>query len=223
MHIWIIMDWNRRRAESKWLPKFMWHKAWADNVKKIIEIAWNNWVTYLTLWALSKENLIKRTEEEIGKIIWIIDDIESNLPDLMKNWIRFKTIWDIDLLPEKTKKILWNLEEKTKGNSKLVLTTALVYSWQDEIIRATRKIISAGIDPETLTNEEFKKFLDTSFLPNPDLIIRTWWDSRHSWFLLFLSEYAEYYFTEKKWPEFDENELLKAINSLNQAKRNFWK
>lgn len=222
-HIWIIMDWNRRWAKEKWLPTFFWHKAWADNVKKISEIAWKNWIEYLTLWALSKENLIKRTKEEIDKIISLIDKIEDFLWEMMNAWLKFRTIWNIESLPEKSVKILKGLEEKTKNNKWLILTVALVYSWQDEIIRATKKAISSWINPENLSPEEFRKFLDTSFLPNPDLIIRTWWDIRHSWFLLFDSEYSEYYFTDKKWPEFDEEEFLKAVSRLDLAKRNFGK
>lgn len=223
MHIWIIMDWNRRRAKERSLPTFFWHKAWADNVKKIVEIAWSKWVKYLTLWALSKENLIKREKDEIEKIISLVDKIEDFLWEMMEKWLRFKTIWDIEKLPERSVKILKWLEEKTKNNDWIILTIALVYSWQDEIIRATKKAINSWINPENLTYEEFKKFLDTSFLPNPDLIIRTWWDIRHSWFLLFDSEYAQYYFSEKKWPDFDQEELEKALFSLNNAKRNFWK
>lgn len=223
MHIWIIMDWNRRWAQEKWIPWFMWHKAWADNVKKIVEIAWRQGIEYLTLWALSKDNLVKRTKDEVDKIIWLIDKIEDFLWEMMERWLRFRTIWDISQLPEKSIKILAWLEEKTINNTWLVLTIALVYSWQDEILRATRKIIRDGLNPDEVTQEEFRKYLDSSFLPNPDLIVRTGWDSRHSWFLLFLSEYAEYYFTEKKWPEFDEEEFIKALNSLKSAKRNFWK
>lgn len=223
MHIWIIMDWNRRRAKERGLPTFFWHKAWADNVKKIVEIAWSKWIKYLTLWAMSKENLIKRDKDEIEKIISLIDKIEDFLWEMMEKWLRFKTIWDIEKLPERSVKILKWLEEKTKNNDWIILTIALVYSWQDEIIRATKKVINSWINPENLTYEEFKKFLDTYFLPNPDLIIRTWWDIRHSWFLLFDSEYSQYYFSDKKWPDFDEQELEKALFSLNNAKRNFWK
>jgi undecaprenyl diphosphate synthase len=223
MHIWVIMDWNRRWAKQKGLPAFFWHKAWADNVKKITEIAWREWIEYLTLWALSKENLIKRDKEEVEKIISLINNIENFLWEMMTKWLVFRTIWDIEKLPEKSVNILRKLEEKTKNNKWINLTVAFIYSWQDEIIRTTKKIINSWVNPEDLTNEEFRKYLDTSFLPNPDLIIRTWWDIRHSWFLLFDSEYSEYYFTDKKWPEFDENEFLKALGSLSSAKRNFGK
>jgi undecaprenyl diphosphate synthase len=99
----------------------------------------------------------------------------------------------------------------------------LIYGWQDEIVRATKKIIKAWIEPEKLTKQEFRKYTDTWKFPIVDLIIRTGWDIRHSWFLLYDSEYAEYYFTPKKWPEFDEKEFDKAIDFFNSSKRNFGK
>lgn len=223
MHIWIIMDWNRRWAKSRFLPAVAGHKAWAENVKKIVEEAWKLWVKYLTLWALSVDNLQKREKDEVENIIKLIDNIENFLWEMLEKDLKFETIWDIEKLPENSKNILKKITEKTKNNSWLVLNVALIYGWQDEIIRATKKILEKWLNPEDLTKEEFKKYLDTAHLPNPDLIIRTGWDSRHSGFLLFDSEYSEYYFTEKKWPEFDKEELEKAILSLKNSKRNFGK
>lgn len=222
-HLAIIMDWNRRWAKKRLLPAVAWHKAWADNVKNITQLAWDKGIKYLTLWALSTDNLQKRWEEEVSHIIKLINWIEKYLWDMMKKWVKLNLIWDIKKLPEESKKILTSLLEKTKNNSWIVLTIALIYWWQDEIIRATKKILEAWLNPETLTREEFRKYLDTKDLPQPDVIVRTGWDIRHSWFLLFDSEYSEYYFTQKWWPEFDEEELDSVINSFEKAKRNFWK
>lgn len=222
-HLWIIMDGNRRWAKSKNLPNIIWHKTWADNVKRISSLAQERWIKYLTLWALSTDNLWKRWEDEIKSIIWLIDNIEKFLWEMLENDLRFETIWDITKLPEKSQEVLNNVKEKTKNNKWITLIIALVYWWQDEIIRATKKIINEWIDPEKLTKDEFKKYLDTWKYPNPDIIVRTWWDVRHSGFLLFNSEYSEYYFTEKKWPEFDEIELDKVIDFFDNSKRNFWK
>lgn len=217
------MDWNRRWAKSKFLPSFMWHKAWFENVKTVAKLAIKHKIKYLTLWALSADNLVKREKEEVEWLIKLINKIEDLLWEMLENDLKVEIIWDIEKLPETSREILARIVEKTKNNVWLILNIALVYGWQDEIVRATKKIIKAWIDPETLTREEFRKYLDTASLPNPDLIIRTGWDTRHSWFLLFDSEYSEYYFTEKKWPEFDEEELKKALSSLENAKRNFWK
>jgi undecaprenyl diphosphate synthase len=142
---------------------------------------------------------------------------------MIKKWLKFETIWDISKLPLESQKILKKIKEKTKNNTWLVLTIALIYWWQDEIIRATKKIIKAWLNPDEITKEKFREFLDTNFLPKVDLIIRTGWDIRHSGFLLFDSEYSEYYFTTKKWPEFDKNELEKAYDFFYNSKRNFWK
>lgn len=220
-HLWIILDWNRRWAKSKFLPDVAWHKYWADNVEKMTEICANKWIKYLTMWALSADNLVKRPKEEVDWIIKLINSIENYLDKAIKNNIVFETIWDIEKLPKESQEVLQRVKDKTKNNTGMVLTLALIYWWQDEIIRATKKIIQAWLSPEEITKEEFRKYLDTWKLPPVDLIIRTWWDIRHSWFLLFDSEYSQYYFTEKRWPEFDEEELDKAIEAFKNARRNF--
>jgi len=222
-HIWIIMDWNRRWAKQKLLPSIIWHKTWANNVKKITEYAVKLWIDYMTLWALSTDNLKKRNKDEVDWIIKIIDNIESFLDEMIQNWLKFETIWDLSKLPEKSQEILNRVKEKTKNNTWVTLVIALIYWWQDEIIRWIKKFVSEWWDINTLDKNNFTDYLDTWKYPNPELIIRTGWDIRHSWFLLYNSEYSEYYFTQKKWPEFDENELDKAIEFYNSSKRNFGK
>jgi len=222
-HLWIIMDWNRRWANSKWLPKIMWHKAWADNVVKIAEYADELWIKYLTLWALSTDNLQKREEKEVQAIIKLVNSIEKYLDKMGINNLKFETIWDIEKLPKESQKILKKVKENTKNNTWLTLILALIYWGQDEIVRATKKIIRDWINPDKLDRNEFRKYLDTWAFPEIELIIRTGWDIRLSWFMLYDSEYAEYYFTPKKWPEFNKKELYRAIDSFSWSKRNFWK
>lgn len=222
-HIWIIMDWNRRWAKSKFLPVFAGHKAGADNVVKITEYADKLWIKYLTLWALSTDNLKKREEKEVEKIIQLVNSIEKYLDKMKIYNLRFETIWDIWQLPNKSQEVIKKVKDNTKNNTWITLILALIYWGQDEIVRATKKIISSWLKPEELNKEEFRKYTDTWKFPVVDLIIRTWWDIRHSWFMLYDSEYSEYYFTQKKWPEFNEKELDKAIESFNSSKRNFGK
>ncbi len=222
-HLAIIMDWNRRWAKSRMLPKFAWHKAWADNVVKITKLCDKKWIKYLTLWALSTENLIKRDKKEVEGIIKLINNIRFFLGEMLKKRVKFNVIWDIKRLPETSQIVLNEVIEETKDNTWITLTIALIYWWQDEIIRATRKIIKASINPENINKETFRSFLDTKFLPNPDVIVRTWWDIRHSGFLLFDSAYSEYYYTKKWWPNFDKDELEKVIDFFNSSKRNFGK
>ncbi|MBB1564459.1 di-trans,poly-cis-decaprenylcistransferase [Candidatus Gracilibacteria bacterium] len=222
-HLGIIMDGNRRWAKEKGFPKFVGHKAGVENIKKIAKLAIKHNIRMLTIWALSVDNLEKREEEEVKGIIKLIDKIEDFLGEMLENDLKLQVIGNIDRLPEKSQNILKDIIEKTKNNVGLILNIALVYGGQDEIVRATKRIIKAGIDPDTLTREEFKKYLDTADLPAPDLIVRTGGDMRHSGFLLFDSEYSEYYFTNTKWPDFGEEELKKAIDSFANSKRNFGK
>lgn len=217
------MDGNRRWAKARFLPALFGHKAGFDNVKKITELAKDKGIEYLTLWALSTENLIKREEDEVAGIIKLIHYVPKLIPEFMEKWVRLQTIGDIARLPKETQDILEKCRQETSQNTGIILTVALVYGGQDEIVRATKKIIAAGIAPETLNEEEFRKYLDTSDLPLPDVIVRTGWDIRHSGFLLYDSAYSEYYFTEKKWPEFDEAELDIVIEFFENSQRNFWK
>lgn len=223
MHLWIIMDGNRRWAKARMLPTLMWHKAWFDNAVEIIDLAKDKHVDYLTLWALSKENLVKRDTEELAWIIKLIEKLQDLLPRLTKNNIKFQTIGDIEKLPQTSQDILISVKEKTKDHTGMVLIVALVYSWQDEIIRAVKKVIKSGIDIDALDEKSFKKFLDTAEFPAPDLIVRTGWDIRHSGFMLYDSDYSEYYFTQKLWPEFDEQELDRSLEFFYSTKRNFGK
>lgn len=217
------MDGNRRWAKSKMLPVFAWHKAWADNVVKITELADKKWITHLTLWALSTENLEKRNDQEVDGIIKLVNSVQKYLDRMNVKSLRFLTIGDISKLPKESQEVLESIKETTKNNTWITVTLWLIYWWQDEIVRATKKILSLWIDPETLTQSEFRKYLDTAILPVPDVIVRTGWDIRHSGFLLYDSAYSEYYFTEKCWPEFNQWELDEVISKFNKAKRNFWK
>lgn len=217
------MDWNRRWAKKRLLPTLAWHKAWFDNAMNIVEKANEKWITHLTLWALSKENLVKREEEELNWIIKLIDKLNNLIPRFQKNNVKFETIWDIEKLPLTSQEILKKVKEETKNNTWMTLVTAVVYSWQDEIIRAVKKFIQSWNDVNSLDEITFKNYLDTANFPKPDLIIRTGWDIRHSWFLLYDSDYSEYFFSAKLWPDFDENELDKALDFLNKSRRNFGK
>lgn len=220
-HLAIIMDGNRRWAKARFMPAIVGHKAWFDNVKRITKLASATWIKYLTLWALSTENLRKRPEDEIEWIIKLIGQVPKLIPDFMQQKIKLELIGDIEKLPKESQNVLRKAKEETSKNTGLVLTVALVYGGQDEIVRATKKIISEGKNPEELSPEEFRKHLDTAIIPVPDVIVRTWWDIRHSGFLLYDSAYSEYYFTDKKWPEFGEEELNSVIDFFEWAKRNF--
>ncbi|MDD5213210.1 MAG: polyprenyl diphosphate synthase [Candidatus Gracilibacteria bacterium] len=222
-HIAIIMDGNRRWAKEKSLPAFMGHKAGADNVEKIINLAEAKGIKYITMWALSTENLKNRPKDEIEFLIKLINNIESYLSKMIKKGLRFETVGNLELLPKESQFILQNIKDKTKDNTGITFILALNYGGKDEIIRGIKKFIKEGGDIDELDEDSFRNYLDVSAFPIPDLIIRTGGDIRHSGFLLYDSAYSEYYFTQKKWPDFDEKELDKAIESFSSSKRNFGK
>ena len=229
-HLAIIMDGNRRWTKSKFLPTIAGHKAWADNARKIVKLADEKGIKYVTLWALSTENLQKRWEDEVKGIIKLVNSIESFLEEMITKGLKFQVIWDISKLPDESQKILNWVIEKTKNNTWIIMTLALIYWWQDEIIRWMKKFILENKDSEDfeekiekLDSEIFRTYLDVDIIPKPDVIVRTGWDIRHSGFLLFDSDYSEYYFTQKWWPAFDEKELDNVIEWFSKSKRNFGK
>lgn len=217
------MDWNRRWAKDRFLPWVAWHKAWAENIKTVIDVCLKNNIEYATFWALSTENIKSRSQEELKYLYDLLEQIPEFLNEMIEKWLKFETIWDLDLLPESTKNVLIDLKNKTKNNSSITLILAVWYGWRNEIIRWIKKFILSWGDIDKLDEKSFLDYLDTWKFPEPDLLIRTWWDVRLSWFMQYVSDYSEYYFTQKKWPEFDEIELIKAIEKFNKSKRNFWK
>lgn len=222
-HLWIIMDWNRRWAKERGLPSVFGHKSWADNVEKIVELAEEKGIKYITLWGLSSDNLVKRDEKEVKDLIKIIEKAPIYFKKMMKKGVKIDVIWDVARLPDQTQKILNKLIDDTKENDGIMVVLALVYGWKDEIIRGIKKFISEWWNVDELDEISFENYLDTWKYPPADVIVRTGWDVRHSGFLLYSSTYSEYYFTEKKWPDFDEAELDKVCDFFNSTKRNFGK
>ena len=222
-HIAIIMDWNRRWAKSKGKLAVFGHKQGAKTLENIAEIASNKWIKYLTVWWLSTENLQKRSKVEVLGIITLLNGIEKYTERFMKENLKLQIIGDLEKFPEKTRKKIQNVVDATAENTGIVLTLALVYWGQNEIIRWAQKAIESWIEAKDIDEKSFRQFLDCSILPEPDVIVRTGWDVRHSGFMLYDSAYSEYYFTDKMWPDFDEDELDKVIESFGSSKRNFWK
>ncbi|MDQ7022727.1 MAG: polyprenyl diphosphate synthase [Candidatus Gracilibacteria bacterium] len=155
-HLAIIMDGNRRWAKSKFLPTFAGHKAGADNVVKITEYADKMGINFLTLWALSTDNLKKRDEKEVANILKLINSIEKYLDKMQVDNLKFETIGDISQLPIESQEVLNKVKQKTSKNTGITLILALIYGGQDEIVRATKNIITSGINPEELTKKSLE-------------------------------------------------------------------
>lgn len=220
-HVGIIMDGNGRWAELRGLPRIEGHRRGVERSKEVIEVSAELGLKALTLYAFSTENW-QRPSSEVATLMKLLElYIKKELDGLIKNDIVFKTIGDIRMLPEHIQSIIREAEQKTSSNKGMTLVTALSYSGRNEILRAVKKMLHAGINPEALTEEVFNSYLDTAGLPIPDLIIRTSGEMRISNFLLWQAAYSELYFTDTLWPDFTKDEFLLAIQDYQRRERRF--
>jgi undecaprenyl diphosphate synthase len=222
-HVGIIMDGNGRWAELRGLPRIEGHRRGAERSKEIVDVARELGVKCLTLYAFSTENW-QRPQAEVTTLMKILElYLKNEFAGLIRKNVVFRAIGEIWRLPENIQGLIRETEEKSAGNTGMHLVAALSYSGRSEIIRAVKKIINAHIDPEAVTENFFSAQLDTRELPQPDLIIRTSGERRLSNFLLWQSAYAELYFTETLWPDFDKEEFMLAIQDFQSRERRFGK
>ncbi len=226
-HVAIIMDGNGRWASKKGLPRVKGHEAGIDAAKKVINIAGELGIKYLTLFAFSIENW-GRPQDEVSYLFSLFDKAISLYSDeLIEKGVRVKFMGALSLLPENIQQGIAALSSETANNDKLTLVIALSYGSRQEIVDATKAIaleVSQGqISIDDITIDTFRQHLYLPELPDPDLIIRTSGEKRFSNFLLFQSAYSELYFTPVLWPDFDENEFDKALLDYSNRKRKFGK
>lgn len=222
-HIAITMDGNRRWAKTQKKPTVFGYIQGAQNIKHIALATIKANVPYLTLYALSTENLKKRNQKELDDLFKIINKLSQSTNELWENNVRLKIIGDVTGLPPQTQNVLKNLAEKTKKNNALTLTLALNYGGRDDIKRACQQIVKKNIPPEEIDTKTIANHLDTANMPMIDLLIRTGGKQRLSNCFLWQVAYAELYFTDIYWPAFGEEHLKKAINTFHAIQRNFGK
>lgn len=222
-HIAVIMDGNGRWALSRGLPRSKGHLAGVDAVRTLVRECRSLDIPYVTVYAFSKENW-QRPKQEVSFLFELfLNFIRQELPELMEQDIRLSFIGDRSDLPFTVNKALDYALQKTASNSSMVLTLAISYAGREEILHAARLALQAGLRPEELTEERFRSFLYDPSLPDPDLVIRTSGEERLSNFLLFQSAYAEFYFSPVLWPDFDQQELRRALDSFAGRTRRFGK
>ncbi len=220
-HIAIIMDGNGRWARRRGLPRIYGHKRGADRVRAIVEQCRQLGVPVLTLYAFSDENW-GRPKEEVSFLMGMLGDfLRDEIATMKANGIRFRTIGRTERLPKTAQKWVEKAMAETEENRGLVLNLALSYGGRGEILQAIKRMETAGGIPEDLREEHLAAHLDTGGLPDPDLIIRTSGEKRISNFLLWQAAYAELYFTDVLWPDFDEKELLLALVDYQGRQRRF--
>lgn len=220
-HVAIIMDGNGRWAEMRGLPRIEGHKRGAERAKEVIRAAADVGLDTLTLYAFSLENW-QRSGEEVSMLMKLLEFyLRKDFAELIKKGIVFKTIGETWRLPKNIHVLLKDAEAESSKNNGMKLVLALSYGGRNEIVRAIRKMIAAGVKPEDITEEHIDSFLDTSGISTPDLIIRSSGEKRMSNFLLWQSAYSELYFTDTLWPDFTREELFLALHDYQMRERRF--
>ena len=218
-HIAIIMDGNGRWANERGRERSYGHQAGVDAVHKITSECTRLGVKYLTLYTFSTENWNRPVDEVSALMGLILTSLEEEI--FMKNNVRFRMIGDMQRLPKEVQTKIRELEEHTAANDAMTAVIALSYSSRWEITEAVRQIVAE--QPQDITEATITSHLATSFMPDPDLLIRTGGELRISNYLLWQIAYSELYFTDTYWPDFDEACLHKAIADFQRRQRRFGK
>lgn len=220
-HVAFIMDGNGRWAEQRGLSRLDGHRAGVKNIRPIIEALHSKGIKYVTLYAFSTENW-SRPEDEVNGIFHILEEmIFDEAQELHKNGVIIKHIGSLEGLSTKLKKLINDALQLTAANTGMTLGVALNYGGRAEIIDAARRIMQSGIKPAELDEQKFREYLYTADLPDVDLVIRTGGEFRTSNLLIWQTAYSEYYFTPVLWPDFNEEELEKALQAYSRRERRF--
>lgn len=226
-HIAVIMDGNGRWAKKKGFLRSLGHENGVDALRRTSRICSKLGVEYLTVYAFSTENWNRPKLEVDALMSILVSALRSELDILLENKICLDAIGNIDSLPAKCRRELAEVHEKTSKDYNMTLTLALSYSSKDELVLATRKIaedVKNGlIQPDEIDQGTIQKHLFTSNMPDPDLLIRTSGEHRISNYLLWQIAYSELYFCPKLWPDFQEEDLMKAIEEYQNRERRFGK
>ena len=223
LHVAIIMDGNGRWATQRDLPRLEGHMAGIESVREAVTATREIGIPYLTLYAFSKENWSRPPEEVQGLLHLLELYLRKELPMMMEHQIRFRAIGDLDDLPKKLKAMLREVMDQTKKHKALTLNIALSYSGREEILHAVKSVVQ---DMQTgrlkrIDEKVFARYLYTSTMPDPDLLIRTSGEMRLSNFLLWQMAYTEIYVTETLWPDFRREAYEEALMEFTRRERRF--
>ena len=224
-HVAIIMDGNGRWAKKRGLPRTAGHAQGARVVEQILEDAEHMGVRYFTVYAFSTENW-SRPDSEVKALMNLLRTyMKTSLAKCAKNNVRVRVIGDKTRLDQDLQESIAYLEEETKDNTGIGFQIAINYGARDEIRRAVTKLAGKVQDgelaPSDITEQTISDALDTTGIPDPDLLIRTCGEERLSNFLMWQLSYAELYFTDVAWPDFTKEELEKAIDAYNHRERRY--
>ena len=224
-HVAIILDGNGRWAKAKGMPRSYGHVKGCANLETICDDMKELGIKYLTVYAFSTENW-KRSREEVEGLMKLFRNyLKKCIKISEKNKMKVKVIGDITAFDDDIQKKIMELEEFSKDYDELHFQIALNYGSRDEILRGVRKLAQDAVDgkvkPAEIDEDVFESYLDTSGIPDPDLMIRTSGELRLSNYLLWQMAYTEFYFTDVAWPDFHKPELIKAIEKYNERDRRY--
>lgn len=224
-HIAIILDGNGRWAKKRAMPRNLGHAQGSKNVERILKSADELGVEYVTVYAFSTENW-KRPESEVNALMKLLKSyLKDCIQTSKKNNMKVRVIGDITVLEESMQEQIHKLEQISSSNTGLNFQVAINYGGRDEIVRAVKEISEecrkGNLNPDLINEELFEQYLDTKNIPSPELIIRTSGEQRISNYLLWQMAYSEFYFTDVLWPDFNKEELIKAIEFYNSRDRRF--
>jgi len=220
-HIGIIMDGNGRWALARGLPRLAGHRAGTENLRRIIEACIEFGIKYLTIYAFSTENW-GRPEEEVQGLMRIFENvIDRELQELHDQGIKLRHIGRLDQLKPGFRRKVLDAVELTRANTRLTLNIAFNYGGRDEIVCAIQRMIEDGVRPGEVNDDLVSQYMFTAGVPDPDLIIRTSGELRISNFMIWQGAYSEWYFPPTYWPDFDREELLKALEEFSQRDRRY--
>jgi len=221
VHIGVIMDGNGRWAQERGRPRTFGHRAGVENLRRTLQACVRFKIKILTIYAFSTENW-SRPQSEVNVLLSLLAQaLRKEVPELHKNGVRLNHIGRLDRIPESSRQGVLDAIELTKNNDQLLLNVAFNYGGRAEVVDAAKRIIEAGIPAADVTEELFEQYLYTAGQPDPDIIIRTAGELRVSNFLLWQGAYAEYYAAPVYWPDFDEQELYKALLVFSQRERRY--
>lgn len=220
-HVGIIMDGNGRWAQARGRPRLVGHQAGVDNIRRVLEASVRYGIKVLTIYAFSTENWQRPLDEVTGLMQLMSLSIRRQLNDLHKNGVQIRHSGRMAGINPELQAQIRHALDVTKHNERIILNVAFNYGGRAEILDAVRQIVADGLPAEDLTEEMFSHYLYSSDLPDADLIIRTGGEWRLSNFLIWQAAYAEYYTTPTYWPDFDEEELYKALAEYGARERRF--
>jgi len=220
-HVAVVMDGNGRWAQARGLPRLAGHRAGTENLRQTLRTAVEFGIEILTIYAFSTENW-DRPEAEVRGLLSILEwVIDRELAELDKQGVQLRHIGQVDRLPSELVAKVRHAVEITKDNQRLILNVAFSYGGRAELVNAIQRIISDGVPADQVDEALVGDYLYTAGLPDPDLIIRTGGEMRVSNFLIWQGAYSEFYTTPAFWPDFDQEEMYKALEAYGCRERRF--